>query len=85
MINCSYVDSVLELVELQGMRNSIVGAGVGAGGGADAGLSLEQVGGDGSCSLFAGAKAQPAAEARSPSMDCSYAWLACAGQPMLLS
>lgn len=37
-----YVDSVLELVELQGLRNSIVGAGAGAGGGADAGLSLEQ-------------------------------------------
>ena len=38
------MDSVLELVELQGLRNSIVGAGAGGGGGADAGLSLEQVG-----------------------------------------
>lgn len=38
---CSYVDSVLGLVELRGLRNSLVG--VGAGGGDDAGLSLEQV------------------------------------------
>jgi hypothetical protein len=35
------VDSVLELVELQGLRHSLVGVGVG--GGEDAGLSLEQV------------------------------------------
>lgn len=36
----SYVDSVLDLVELHGLRNSLVGVGVG--GGRDAGLSLEQ-------------------------------------------
>ncbi len=47
---CSYVDSVLELVELQGLRNSIVGAGAGSGGGTDAGLSLEQVRGVGQAS-----------------------------------
>ena len=38
---CSYVDSMLALVELDGLRNSLVG--VGSGGGADAGLSSEQV------------------------------------------
>lgn len=36
-----YADTVLDLVELTPQRNALVG--VGAGGGADAGLSLEQV------------------------------------------
>lgn len=39
---------MLELVELQGLRNSLVG--VGAGGGEDAGLSLEQA----SCGFIPG-------------------------------
>ena len=37
----AYADTVLDLVELTPQRNALVG--VGAGGGADAGLSLEQV------------------------------------------
>ena len=45
-VACPYVDSVLELVELQGLRHSLVGVGVG--GGEDAGLSLERVSG-GAC------------------------------------
>lgn len=45
---CSYVDGVLQLVELDSLRNSLVG--VGGGGGGGSGLSLEQVSaGAGNC------------------------------------